>query len=310
METKTTTFQADDGKEIFYHQWLPEDKERIKAIVQIAHGMAEHSKRYHRFAEALTKEGFAVYANDHRGHGQTAGSLENVGYFADENGWNLVVEDMHKLTETIKSNHPNIPVFLFGHSMGSFLSRNYIFRYGNDIQGVILSGTGGDPGLLGKIENFVAKRESKNKGKKFRSPLLKNLSFGKFNNAFKPNRTEFDWLSRDDAEVDTYVNDPYCGGDFTAGFYEDLLSGLGVVNSFKNTRKVPKNLPIYLFSGEKDPVGNNTKGVKQIFKAYQKAGIKDVTCKFYKDGRHEMLNEINREEVFSDIIIWLNDHMG
>ncbi|MCJ7771876.1 MAG: alpha/beta hydrolase [Desulfobacterales bacterium] len=309
MKLQKFTFQADDGTKIFYHQWLPEEKESSKAIVQIAHGMAEHSERYSRFAEALTKKGFAVYANDHRGHGQTAGSLENVGYFADENGWNLVIEDMRTLTETIKSNHPNMPIFLFGHSMGSFLSRNYIFHYGNDIQGVILSGTGGDPGLLGKIGNFVAKRESKNKGKKYRSPLLKKLSFGKFNNAFKPNRTDFDWLSRDTAEVDKYVADPYCGGDFTAGFYEDLLSGLAVVNNFKNTLKVPKDLPIYLFSGDKDPVGNNTKGVKQIFIAYQKAGIKDVTCKFYKDGRHEMLNEINREEVFKDIIEWLSSHL-
>jgi len=309
MKSTEMTFKADDGAEIFCHQWIPGGKKSIKAAVQIAHGMAEHSKRYSRFAEALTKEGFAVYANDHRGHGQTAGSLENVGYFADENGWNLVVEDMRKLTQLIKNNHPDIPVFLFGHSMGSFLSRNYIFLYGNEIQGVILSGTGGDPGLLGKIGHFIAKRESRNKGKKFRSQLLDKMSFGKFNNAFKPNRTDFDWLSRDEAEVDKYVDDPYCGEVFTAGIYVDLLSGLAVINNFKNVQKVPKDLPIYLFSGDKDPVGNNTKGIKQVFKSYQKTGIKDVTCKFYKDGRHEMLNETNREEVFGDVITWLNGHI-
>ena len=309
MKLQKSTFKALDGTKIFYHQWLPKEKESIKAIVQIAHGMAEHSDRYSRFAEALTKKGFAVYANDHRGHGQTAGSLENVGYFADENGWKLVLEDMHKLTETIKRNHPGMPVFLFGHSMGSFLSRNYIFLYGSEIKGVILSGTGGDPGLLGKIGHFVAKRESKKKGKKFRSPLLKKMSFGKFNDAFKPNRTDFDWLSRDEAEVDKYVDDPYCGGDFTAWFYQDLLFGLRVVNNPKNTKMVPKDLPIYLFSGDRDPVGNNTKGVIQIFNAYQRAGIKDVTCKFYQDGRHEMLNETNKEEVFKDVIEWLNNHI-
>ena len=302
-------FKTNDGVEIFYHKWLPQKKKPIKGVVQIAHGMAEHSKRYARFAKALINQGFAVYANDHRGHGQTAGSLENVGYFADKDGWNLVVEDMRKLTQLIKKNHPDIPVFLFGHSMGSFLSRHYIFLYANEIKGVILSGTGGDPGLLGKIGYLVAKRESKKNGKKFRSPRLKDLSFGKFNKAFKPNRTEFDWLSRDDAEVDKYVDDPYCGGDFTAGFYEDLLSGLATINDSKNTQNVPQDLPIYLFSGEKDPVGNKTKGVQQVFKAYQKAGIKDVSCKFYPDGRHEMLNETNREEVFGDVVDWLNSHI-
>lgn len=309
MESKTDTFQANDGVKIFYYQWLPEKKQAIKAVVQIAHGMAEHSKRYSRFAEALTKQGFAVYANDHRGHGQTAGSLENVGYFADEDGWNRVVEDMRTLTERIKKNHPNVPVFLFGHSMGSFLSRHYIFLYGNDINGVILSGTGGNPGVLGKIGHLIAKNESKKRGKKFRSPKLKKLSFGKFNDAFKPNRTDFDWLSRDDSEVDKYVNDPYCGGDFTAGFYEDLLSGISTINDPKNIKKVPKDLPVYLFSGEKDPVGNKTKGVKQVVKAYQNAGIKDVSYKIYEGGRHEMLNEINREEVFEDVISWISSHL-
>jgi len=301
-------FKTNDSVTIFYHQWVP--KKGLKAVVQIAHGMAEHSKRYNRFAGVLTKKGFAVYANDHRGHGKTAGSLENVGYFADENGWRLVVEDMHTLTQIIKKNHPGLPVFLFGHSMGSFLSRNYIFLFGKEIKGVILSGTGGNPGLLGKIGHFIAKRESRNKGKKFRSPLLKKLSFGKFNNAFKPNRTEFDWLSRDDAEVDKYVDDPYCGGDFTAGFYEDLLSGINAINNTKNIKKIPKNLPVYLFSGAMDPVGNKGKGVKQVFKSYQKAGIRDVTMKLYENGRHEMLNETNREEVFKDVLTWLNDHMA
>ena len=309
MKSKEMTFPAEDGTKIYYHQWLPEKKESVKAVVQIAHGMAEHSNRYAGFAKALTKDGYAVYANDHRGHGQTAGSLENVGYFADQDGWNLVVDDMYQLTQRIKKDYPNVPVFLFGHSMGSFLSRQYIFLYGNELKGVILSGTGGDPGLLGKIGSLVAKRESKNKGDKFRSQLLKKLSFGKFNKAFKPNRTEFDWLSRDDTEVDKYVKDPYCGGDFTAGFYQDLMYGLRAINNQKNTQKVPKNLPVYLFSGDKDPVGNKTKGVKQIFKVYEKAGVKDVSCKFYKDGRHEMLNETNREEVFKDIISWLCSHL-
>lgn len=308
MKSDTFTLKASDGTKIFVYRWLPSSKSNIKAAVQISHGMAEHAARYERFAKELVKEGYAVYANDHRGHGKTAGSLENVGYFADERGWEKVVEDMHALTMQIVKENPKVPVFLFGHSMGSFLSRNYVMHYGGDIKGLILSGTSGDPGLLGKIGLFVAKREAAKKGAKTKSPLLDKLSFGAFNKAFKPNRTNFDWLSRDNAEVDKYIADPYCGDVFTAGFFCDLLGGLAVINNSKNIGRIPKELPIYLFSGSMDPVGANTKGVLKAFNAFVKAGIRDVTYKFYQDARHETLNEINREEVSKDVIAWLNAH--
>ncbi len=310
MTTTNFTFQASDGKAIFTNKWLPENISDLKAIVQISHGMAEHSDRYKRFAEALTASNFGVYANDHRGHGKTAGSIENLGYFADTNGWSRVVEDMKNLSDIIKENHPGLPVFLFGHSMGSLLSREYIFSYANDINGVILSATAGDPGLLGNIGILVSKIESLLKGKKAKSPLLDTLSFGKFNTAFKPNRTAFDWLSRDNAEVDKYINDPYCGTIFTAGFFNDMLNGINNINKYSNIEKISKDLPIFLFAGAKDPVGDNTKGVIDVINTYKKAGIKDLTYKFYEDARHEMLNEINREEVFTDIIKWLELHIS
>jgi alpha-beta hydrolase superfamily lysophospholipase len=309
MKSETFTFKTKDNENIFTYKWLPDNEKDIKAIVQLAHGMAEHGKRYERFSEALNGSGYGVYINDHRGHGKTAGSLEALGFFADENGWDLVIDDMHQLTGIINETFPGLPVFLLGHSMGSFLSRNYIYRYGNELKGVILSGTAGDPGLLGALGILVAKRECKKKGKKTKSLLLDKLSFGSFNKAFKPARTDFDWLSRDPEEVDKYINDPYCGEVFTAGFYLDLLEGMKKINLQSNTNRVPKDLPIFLFAGDMDPVGKNGKGVKQIFKAYEKAGIRDVSCKLYKDGRHEMLNEINREEVFNDIIKWLDNHM-
>jgi alpha-beta hydrolase superfamily lysophospholipase len=307
MKSKTFTFKGENAKEIFTYSWLPDGK--AKAAVQIAHGMAEHAARYERFAKALTDAGFAVYANDHRGHGKTAGALENVGYFADRDGWNVVIRDMHGLTEVIKKDQPGLPVFLFGHSMGSLLSRGYITRWGGDIKGVILSGTGGDPGLLGKVGLLVARWECKRKGRKASSPLMTRLSFGEFNKPFKPARTEFEWLSRDPKEVDKYVADPYCGGVFTAGFWYDMLSSMGEIFRPGTIAKIPKKLPIYLFSGEKDPVGNKMKGVKEAYNAYERAGIADVTVKFYKDGRHEMLNEINRDEVYKDVIAWLNKHL-
>jgi len=297
-----------DGTEVFVYRWFPEDGAGLKAVVQISHGMAEHAGRYGDFAAALVEAGYAVYANDHRGHGKAAGSLEKVGYLADDNGWNLLVDDMHRLTCSIKERHPDVPVFLLGHSMGSILSRNYIFLHAKDVSGVILSGTGGDPGLLGKIGLLIAKWEIRRKGKRAQSPLLAKLSFGNFNNAFKPNRTDFDWLSRDNAQVDRYVEDPFCGGVFTAGFFYDLLTGLAGANKSDNIKGIPPDLPIYLLSGEKDPVGKDKKGVLQVYNAYKNAGLEDVKCQFYKDGRHEMLNETNREEVYKDIIDWLDAH--
>jgi len=233
------TFKASDNKQIQAYKWLPEEK--IKGVLQVSHGMAEHAMRYEGFAEFLNANGYALYANDHRGHGKTAGNVENLGYFADKNGWDLVVEDMHLLTQKIKEEQPNVPVFLFGHSMGSFLSRDYISQYGQDVQGVILSATAGDPGFLGKIGVFVAKMQSLIKGKKNFSNLLDKLSFGEFNKPFEPSRTAFDWLSRNEKEVDKYVNDPYCGTVFTSGFFVDLLTGILKINQMNCIKKTPKN---------------------------------------------------------------------
>ena len=307
MKSKTFTFKGEDKKDIFVYSWLP-DKKPV-AAVQIAHGMAEHAARYERFAKALTDAGFAVWANDHRGHGKTAGALKNVGYLADEGGWEFLIKDMKRLTDLIKKQNPGLPIFLFGHSMGSFLSRSYIARWGKELKGVVLSGTNGDPGLLAKIGTLIAIWECKRKGKKAPSPLMTKLSFGEFNKPFKPARTEFEWLSRDPVEVDKYVADPYCGGVFTARFFYDMLLGTREIYQPDVIAKVPKKLPVYIFSGEKDPVGKNGKGVRETYNAYKKAGIADVTIRLYKDGRHEMLNETNRNEVYRDVIEWLNKHL-
>ena len=301
---KADTFEF--GSNIFVYRWLPDVPEQTVGVVQIAHGMAEHAGRYGRLARFLTTAGFGVYANDHRGHGKTAGELENVGYFADVDGWQTVVDDMLQLTDIVQRETPGVPVFLLGHSMGSFLVRTYIADHGAGIAGVILSATGGDPGLLGKAGRLIARWECFRKGRRAKSPLLNNLSFGGFNKAFTPNRTDFDWLSRDAAEVDAYIADPFCGGVFSAGFFADLLSGLAFINSKGAIRGIPKDLPIFFISGACDPVGKNTRGVRQVKDAFNAAGMVDVSATFYDGARHEILNEINRDAVFQDILDWLN----
>ncbi len=305
MTGKEHTFEAADGKSIVYYKWASAN---AKAVIQIAHGMAEHAQRYDRFANFLVKNGYAVYANDHRGHGKTAGSQDQIGYKEEGDFWSKAIQDMRSLHKIAKGDFPNLPYFIFGHSMGSFLSRHYISKYGSELNGAILSGTGGDPGFLGKIGAFIAKIESLFKGRKKPSPLLDTLSFGKFNKAFGPNRTGHDWLSKNEEEVDKYVADPSCGSVFTTGFFIDLLNGISIINSKTTFQNTPEDIPIYLFAGALDPVGDKGKGVTEVFEKFKKEGIKDVQCKLYENGRHEMLNETNREEVYNDILTWLEKH--
>ncbi len=304
------SFKADDGFDIFVYHWNPDNEVKVKGLVQIAHGMAETAARYERFAEVLTRNGYAVYANDHRGHGKTAGSLENVGYLAVKDGLELLVNDMHQLSTMILNEYPTLPLFLFGHSMGSFAAQRYIMLYGDGLKGVILSGSNGSQPLLHKIGFFISKCEVKKRGRKTKSHKMNRLSFGSYNKAFKPNRTEFDWLSRDNEEVDKYISDPYCGNVFTAGFFYDFMKFFKIIDEEKNMELLPTNLPIYLFSGDKDPVGNYGKGVTKLFYAYKKYGIKDITMKLYSGGRHESLNEINRDEVMTNVVKWLDQKVS
>ncbi len=309
MESRNFTFKAVDETEISVYRWQPDDKNKIKAVIQVVHGMGDNAGRYKEFAENLVKEGFAVYADDHRGHGKTVDSPENLGHFADKNGWALVIEDLHKLADIIKKENPRKKIFMFGHSMGSFLVRDYTISYGNEINGIILSGTGTIPSLMGNLGIMLARWEIKSKGVRGKSPLLLAMTFGSYNKHFKPNRTPADWITRDNNKLDQALANPYWIEEFSSTFFFDLLSGLRKISIFKNIQKTPKDLPIYLLSGTKDPVGNFTKGVLKVFNDYKKAGIKDLNYKFYNGARHEIINEINNEEVYRDIITWLNDHL-
>lgn len=308
ISSQPVTVTMSDGVDVFVNRWLPADDATPRAIVQIAHGMAEHSDRYARLAERLVAEGYVVYANDHRGHGRTASDERDRGYFADRDGFNCAVRDLHVVTQRARDDFPGLPVYLLGHSMGSFLSRAYAARWGSELAGLVLIGTAGDPGLLGRIGRLVARAEARLRGRRHRSTLLTKLTFGAYNKQFKPARTEFDWLSRDEAEVDAYVADPRCGEVFTSAFYVDLLGGLRAINSDEVVAATPNELPIYLTAGQRDPVGDNGAGVGAVAAQYRRLGSTDVTLQLWPEARHEILNETNRDEVIDQLVHWLARH--
>ncbi|USK53735.1 alpha/beta hydrolase [Cytobacillus solani] len=298
-------FQADDDTEIFGCKWADPTIKTIHGIIQISHGMAEHILRYEDFAHYLVEQGYLVYGHDHRGHGKTAEREEDIGYFTDQDGFEQVVRDVKKYTELIQKENPSIPLILFGHSMGSFIARRYVQLYGHLLSGAIFSGTGGNPGLLGKLGSYVAKRECRKNGRRTASPLLDQLSFGNFNKQFNPTRTPFDWLNRDEKQVDLYIEDPACGKVFTAGFFADLFNGISLIHRQEEINKIPKSLPLLLIAGDHDPVGKNGKGVVFVYQQYKRAAIEDITIKLYEGARHEILNETNRKEVYEDIAEWI-----
>ncbi len=306
MRSDTTTIASPkDSAPLFVRTWLPDGEP--KAVVQAAHGMAEHSGRYERFARALTDAGYAVWMHDHRGHGETSPLPDDTGYFADEDGWDTVVEDLHAITEAIQEAHPGLPIFYFGHSMGSLLGRDFVTRHGEDLAGAVFSGTTGDQGLLGRVGELVARVESRLRGARARSPLMDTLTFGGYNRQFRPVDTRFDWLSRDPDEVARYLSDPRCGEIFTTSFYADLLGGVNRLPGL--AARTPTDLPVLLTSGDADPVGGSGKGVRQVGEALAAAGVRDVSVTLYPGGRHEILNELNRDEVTADIIGWLDEHL-
>jgi len=306
MNVQESFVTALDGSEIYLRKWLPERDPR--GIIQIAHGMTEHAGVYTDFIAALLEAGYGVYAHDHKGHGKTVKREEDYGHFKPNVGWNEAVSDVIFVSETIRKEQ-TCPLFLLGHSMGSFLSRRAVQLKGELYDGFLISGTGGNPGLLGSIGHKVATIEMKLRGEKTKSPMLNFLSFGNFNSHFKPNRTKFDWLSSDNNQVDKYIADPLCGFICTTSFYRELFSGVLEVNKLEEFKKTPKNLPIHIFSGDRDPVGDMGKGVKEVYENYKKCGVKDVTLRLYENGRHEMFHEVNRDEVFQDLISWLDGHI-
>lgn len=285
-------------------RWPAEGRER--GVLHIVHGLAEHSLRYERTALALNAQGWTVYAHDHRGHGQTAGSPANLGLFAPSGGWGRVMEDLRLLVESESANHRGIPFVLMGHSMGSFMSLSFMGRHGGRLAGCALSGGGGRPDRRFYLIRSLAHLERVRIGRRGRSRLLYALSLSTANRAFQPVRTNFDWLSRDESEVDRFTADPFCGWIGTAQLWIDLTTGAREAWSRGNLARIPKDLPVYVFSGRMDPVSDGCRQLELLLSQLQTLGLRRVSHRFYPGGRHEMLNEQNRDEVIADLAAWLD----
>lgn len=298
-------FEGADGAELAGYSWMPAEGEAVRAVVQLHHGMAEHAARYARVARALCEVGIGVVGSDHRGHGRNIKSPEDQGFFAAEGGWSLVVRDMRRLNAWIREAHPEVPVIMLAHSMGSMLAQQYMMDFGDTVDGVALSGSLGASVMLAKAAKLLAKGERLRLGQRGRSRVLQFASFGSYNNAFKPTRTEFDWLSRDEAEVDKYVTDPLCGFMCTTQLWIDVLGGMTQIGDRRHMARIPKALPVYVFAGDKDPVSEQAASLRKLLKTWGEVGLTRVSHKFYPDARHEVLNETNRDAITEDLVAWL-----
>lgn len=289
------------------HLCLPDGSPR--AVVQIAHGIAEHMDRYDAFMRFLAERGFAVVGNDHLGHGKSITVPVQQGFFAAENGWDYVVRDMDALRTLMRREYPDLPYLFFGHSMGSFLTRTYIIRYPERYDAVILSGTGHQSLPLVLSGYAMAQAAVKLYGPYKIGQTLNDICFGAYNKGIQNPRTPFDWLSRDEEQVDKYIADPLCGFVATVSLFRDMMGGIRFITDRKNIAQMNKEAPVYFMSGACDPVGENGKGVERAYRAFLDAGMKDVFLRLYPGGRHEMLNELNREAVYQDVAEWIESKL-
>jgi len=296
--------RTDDGQSLLARRWLPEGRPR--AVVQIAHGLSEHGARYARLAAALNAAGYAVYTNDHRGHGPKAAPAD-LGHFADDGGWGKVVGDFWTMNRLIAKEQPGVRIIFLGHSLGSFLGQDFVAEHSDALAGAAYSGSSGKPPAIATLGRLIARAERLRLGKRGKSQLLGQMWFGAYNKPFAPARTEFDWLSRDEKDVDAYVADPCCGFPFTTQLAIDVLDALPSLSSPQSLARIRRDLPIYVFSGERDPVGANIQGLIDALKG---AGFTRLTTRIYPGARHETLNETNREEVTRDLIAWLDAVVG
>ncbi|WP_054957591.1 alpha/beta hydrolase [Paenibacillus dakarensis] len=303
MQSETFTMPNNQAMNVFVYQWLPDPDKDVKAVLQIVHGVSETGARYEGLASLLTKHGYAVYVNDHRGHGRTAENLQALGD-AGENGFEGMIDDIILLSSIIKQKHAHIPHFLLGHSMGSFITQRIMCTDSRHFDGFILSGSNGPRGLL-KFGEILAATQAKIKGDTHRSILINAIVFGPYNKGFGPIRTPFDWLSRDPEEVDRYINDPYCGQICSARFFREFFQLLQQIHKPEMLSRLEKDKPVYIYSGEEDPVGMHGKGVRKLIELYKKLGVKHLEYRLYPGGRHEMLHETNRDEVAAHILEWL-----
>ena len=299
------TIRMTDGFSIYAFSCYPEGKP--VGHIHILHGMAEHSGRYTPAIRYFVERGYIVSGHDHRGHGKTAQLNGMLGYFSDNDGFNRVVDDAFEVVSHLQKNDSSLKFILLGHSMGSFIARRYIQLYGDHVDLAVLSGTGDNSGIARHGALAIAHAFGKKNGFKERNKLLNSLVLGGFNKAIEDPKTEFDWISKDPKHIEAYMNDEYCGFIPTTGFFVDLFDGLGLIHKKKEIGKIPEILPILLFSGIEDPVGNNGKAVWKVARQYDKAGIEDVTVLLFEDARHEILNDLTREDVIGAVFEWVEN---
>lgn len=271
-------------------------------MVVISHGMAEHAARYARFAAALNDAGFAVYGFDHRGHGHTGQESSALGHMGDHDSWNRAVGDLAAVCRFASARHPGKPLLLFAHSMGSFMGQQLLYEHGGMLAGAVLCGSTGKPPPIAALGRLVTRLERLRLGRRGISNLVQSLSFDAFNKRFQPQRTDFDWLSRDAAEVDKYLADPFCGFPITVQSWIDLLDGLQTIARPENQARIPRGLPVFVIAGKHDPVSGGGRALQQLLGAYATAGLTRVESRFYDGARHELLNETNRDAVTADVI--------
>lgn len=287
-------------------RWIPDGD--VRAVVQLVHGMSEYIERYREFAQFLAERGIVVVGHDHLGHGESAPSGESLGYFAKKQGNVAMVRDMHKVLCMTKKQYGSVPYVMFGHSMGSFLTRQYLCCHGTELDAAVICGTGNQPEPVVRAGLLVCRAEAALFGWHYRSRLMNWMMFGSFNAKFRPNRTSSDWLCRDEAVVDRYIADPKCGFAFTLNGYYNLLLGLYKIGRREYLERMPRDLPVLFIAGDKDPVGNFGKGVREVEQTFREVGMRDVECRLYPESRHELLNDLDRHEVYGDVLKWLAQH--
>ena len=287
--------------------WEPDTE--VKAVLQISHGMTEMIMRYDHFAGFLNTKGILVIGNDHLGHGETAGCDEDLGYFCPKNMSETVVKDLHSVTEYAKKEYPNVPYFLLGHSMGSFMARRYLMTFGDELSGAVLAGTGLQKKAILIFGKFVSSLIQIFKGARHRSMLLLMAAFSSYNDRFKSEKHHCAWLSKDEKVWEFCANHKYCNFTFTVNGYKTLFDVLTFIQKKENIKKIPKNLPLFMVAGTDDPVGDYGSGVQKIYETYKQTGIEDICLKLYEKDRHEILNELDKDAVYSDIYKWLEEHM-
>lgn len=292
--------------DIFAQSFIPDDG-KVKAVIQISHGMTEHSDRYIPFAEKLCEAGYAVFTNDHLGHGRSVKNDSMLGFFGSEKGYMNIVNDCKKLTDIAKEEYPDVPYFFFGHSMGSFIARCYTKYYGNGLSAAVYCGTSGpNPGA--SVGIAMARLISKTKGEMHRSKFINSVAFGTYNKK-TDKKTESDWLTKDEKIVQEYIADKYCGFIFTAAGFKDLFSVLNEVNANDWYLSFDKNLPVLLIAGEDDPVGAYGKGVTAVYDKLLETGHENTTIKLYPTDRHEILNETDKEDVMAYLVSWFDSKL-